>query len=1692
MNSDLEYIISNYSGLKLVAGGGTKPLKDLALNSPLKEKSISNLMPPNSSSSGSSGLTLNDSQTLISTSEIFRICYGSIDSVQATKFPLIKSLDSKYLKLISSSFAQIYKLDLITSSRLEVFKKFKNYLLKLIDLETNLRTDFSFTLREIRHGFNYFTYLDASTNNTDTVRLILLTEVPMNPSFATALMFITLQILYKKIQLSESSITNNDLQVILEFFFNDQNFKNIFTKFQKESIVKLILSFISRSKYIWFKLCLNIKFLQLLNKFNLKIEDFISNYSLEKYITNFEHNLLKTIEKDVELLRTTKLMKFIYDYIYELDDYNENILKIIDICQQRDENMEFNWNLLQKDSNEFKLLIKLLNLPQTNIVLIKEELMTINQPTESLITALGEFIKKSIKDDLIDEDLEFLILYYLDNFYKIQKSSLSVLDKLVISSNLFINSPSFIDLMFTKINQLLINNHETKRMKNISNLYYNFGIKLSDQFTTPNYLLNSLKIETEIYLLQEKKSLGELAMKFLKCLKYLNDNNLKYDQCFLSVFNNDFFDTISEARFIDRFEIVEQHFAQAFTFLDVHQRTLILTSSLSQENKTFLFCLFAKYTAARDIDFQELYDILDIEDAILQMMCGIYCPELPVIKPVQNKSNILNSSSSDSLIKSCYYLTLEIKNKLLNNIHKILSLYITSWIPKNKYGLSSFEVEFIQRFVDYLNLINYSKTLDVLLSTIEQHYTNFFTDDFKNWLFYEKTKNHLQMRSVNKVNLLHINKSLSKIEGEVSVDVFTSKIEYMLLQMRYHLIKFDKEQLKLISSSLNEIIESNSTLFSISNTNKYPIHQFRKLLTLLAKIHSYSGKFLQLYGLQLQSILSFKRSLQLSRSILRKDEFKNDSIGLINLISSNFKSIIRNLIHLGISKDTEYYIEEFEKFNESIIKFKSIYCQNCYFICYYYFISGKMDQLKQLRIKADLLFQSLKLISQEKSFEDQNKFVDDYGLIFYHYLTKLYEIPDKSQKEVKSNLTKFLNAIDKENKFQSDVWRLYYEYHFRTIIIDVSMKLTKDPYLNAMNYLINSNRLFTNAKKSLEIDPVFSTLEESAMSIPSIKSFELDPSLAQAERNQAKNVRNLKKALVDLKQAKNQILEFFNHLNFLSNFQINEIHKIFALDLLTLSSISDSSIDDSVHDLFKLGEYLKHQPMINEKLLVENILQNNDNRLLTNPNFKLDDFEDYLKINAIEVNSNLQDVLPSEWLVISIDVCSFNGDLIINKTEKGIKTPRILRLPLGRHSSRTLDEASFGFKDAINELNTIIKKSNETTSKKRTDSIETAEDRKQWHAERMELDEKLGLLLSKIQYTWLGGFKGIFNSDKIPQDQFEHFKTKFIQIMQENIPSRNIRNQNNKNNIEIDDFIIELFIRLGDISTLQSTELLEDLIYFVLDILLFHGEENAYDEIDIDNIYVELEGIITDYRTNNSNPDKYKHTVLVLGKECLMIPWESLPCLRDCSTTRIGSLSMLLKLLTRNDSNNNNSMSIDRSGGSFILNPTNDLPKTAERMRPVADKLEEINWEGITGIKPTEKQFQDFLISSNLFIFIGHGSGSQFIKSTTLKSMNRIAPTLLLGCSSAALKDQNLLEPYGTIFSYLIGGCPMVVGNLWDVTDKDLDKFSLSVFNRWGLTNEENLGVDICEAVNRSRDECNLKYLNGSAPVVYGLPLSLR
>ena len=66
------------------------------------------------------------------------------------------------------------------------------------------------------------------------------------------------------------------------------------------------------------------------------------------------------------------------------------------------------------------------------------------------------------------------------------------------------------------------------------------------------------------------------------------------------------------------------------------------------------------------------------------------------------------------------------------------------------------------------------------------------------------------------------------------------------------------------------------------------------------------------------------------------------------------------------------------------------------------------------------------------------------------------------------------------------------------------------------------------------------------------------------------------------------------------------------------------------------------------------------------------------------------------------------------------------------------------------------------------------------------------------------------------------------------------------------------------------------------------------------------------------------------------------------------------------------------------------------------------------------------------------------------------------------------------------------MGNLWDVTDKDIDRFSQALLGAWLEEGAQGTagagGRDVSAAVAAARAACRLPHLIGAAPVCYGIP----
>ncbi|RDW61839.1 C50 family peptidase [Aspergillus mulundensis] len=460
------------------------------------------------------------------------------------------------------------------------------------------------------------------------------------------------------------------------------------------------------------------------------------------------------------------------------------------------------------------------------------------------------------------------------------------------------------------------------------------------------------------------------------------------------------------------------------------------------------------------------------------------------------------------------------------------------------------------------------------------------------------------------------------------------------------------------------------------------------------------------------------------------------------------------------------------------------------------------------------------------------------------------------------------------------------------------------------------------------------------------------------------------------------------------------------------------------------------------------------------------------------------DILPENWNVLSLSLSADQTEFVVSRLHQG-RSPFLLRLPLRRGNSED-EEEQFTFEDGRDEMKELIRLANESAhaAKLQVDR----QMKKEWWKNREALDRRMENLLQNIENVWFGGFRGIFSPIPHGAKSLARFASSFENILDKHLPSRQKGRRAEGPKLTLHPNVLELFVGVKDLDEQEDPEdALMDLLYFVVDILQFQGERNAYDEVDFDMMVVETLDAVRAYHEAASEEAKQRpnNTVLVLDKSLHMFPWESLPCLQGLPVCRVPSLECLRDRVLQFRAQEKNSLGIARRNGTYILNPTGDLQTTQGTFEKDLSSLK--GWTGVVNRQPTEDEFKDSLESKDLFLYFGHGSGAQYIRGRTVKRLDRCAVAFLMGCSSGALTEAGEYEPYGTPMNYLQAGAPALVATLWDVTDKDIDRFAKATFEHWGLIGERgevgDAPVALDAAVSQSRGACVLKYLNGAAPV---------
>ncbi|XP_076013098.1 separin [Genypterus blacodes] len=231
------------------------------------------------------------------------------------------------------------------------------------------------------------------------------------------------------------------------------------------------------------------------------------------------------------------------------------------------------------------------------------------------------------------------------------------------------------------------------------------------------------------------------------------------------------------------------------------------------------------------------------------------------------------------------------------------------------------------------------------------------------------------------------------------------------------------------------------------------------------------------------------------------------------------------------------------------------------------------------------------------------------------------------------------------------------------------------------------------------------------------------------------------------------------------------------------------------------------------------------------------------------------------------------------------------------------------------------------------------------------------------------------------------------------------------------------------------------------------------------------------------------HVVLILDKYLQKLPWESISILKSHSVSRMPSFHSLIGLSLQKETDTRSTLKqgVDTKRVFYVLDPDANLGNSQDQFKEFFSSKPD--WEGVCGVAPESGQLEEALATKDLYIYVGHGAGTRFLNSQMMLKRQMRAASLLFGCSSAALAVRGELEGHGIVLNYLMAGCPFVLGNLWDVTDRDIDRFTKALLESWLSAGS---GAPLLDFMGLSRQATHLKHLIGAAPVVYGLPIHLQ
>lgn len=146
--------------------------------------------------------------------------------------------------------------------------------------------------------------------------------------------------------------------------------------------------------------------------------------------------------------------------------------------------------------------------------------------------------------------------------------------------------------------------------------------------------------------------------------------------------------------------------------------------------------------------------------------------------------------------------------------------------------------------------------------------------------------------------------------------------------------------------------------------------------------------------------------------------------------------------------------------------------------------------------------------------------------------------------------------------------------------------------------------------------------------------------------------------------------------------------------------------------------------------------------------------------------------------------------------------------------------------------------------------------------------------------------------------------------------------------------------------------------------------------------------------------------ILIIDEYLDYFPWEMIVPSQE--TTRFGSLQLLIHLNSiYKDSIKNGYLEKKISVANCIINPESNLPDCEKRMTGFFKEIFP-SWNIVAGKKLESSELCSILNKSDLYTYMGHGSGLQLLTGDKISELRIPGIIFLFGCSSVALCGKGL------------------------------------------------------------------------------------